>query len=322
MAIDVSDDEEDDMKTILVPLDGSPFAEHGLRAAIRVATETGAALLLLRAGPFLDIGYGEDRHSLRTEIHAASAYLEEIQAGVAAKGVAVHTLLLPGEAVPAILFAAETEGVDLISMTTHGHGGLVDRLLGSVTAAVLQDADCPILITRAGASVREETGPMRSILVGLDGTPFAETGVSFLAKTGLGQEANILLAQAVEAGPPIPALGLAADKSLEQLTLDTRRITEWHIQSAESYIQATAFALLPQRHSRAVIAVGDPASLLIETARCEQVDLVVLTTHGRRGMDLLRHGSVAGTVLRHCEAPILILHGAEVVAGIPATTAG
>src|SRR5579871_1118992 len=143
------------MKTILVPLDGSPVAELALRAAGRVAAETGAELLLLRAVLFLSAAQDGEWERERQELHEASAYLDEVRQRLAGQGVAARTIVLPGDPVRAILFAAEAERVDLISMATHGHGGILDRLLGSVTAAVLRAEDRPILVTRASAPPRE-----------------------------------------------------------------------------------------------------------------------------------------------------------------------
>ena len=154
----------------------------------------------------------------------------------------------------AILFAALVADVELISMATHGRGGILDRLLGSVTAAVLR---------------------------------------------------------AVEPGPVDPALAPVSEQALERVVAEARHLTEQHLQGAEAYLRATAEAKLPLRHARVVALAGASAKVLVDVARGEHADLVVLATHGRRGADWLLHGSVAHGVLRHSEAPVLILHGAE-----------
>jgi nucleotide-binding universal stress UspA family protein len=57
--------------------------------------------------------------------------------------------------------------------------------------------------------------------------------------------------------------------------------------------------------------------MLVDLASGEHADLVVLATHGRRGMDRFLHGSVAQAVLRHAGAPVLILHGSEAADRVP-----
>jgi nucleotide-binding universal stress UspA family protein len=146
------------MRKILVPLDGSRSAELGLRAATRVAAETGGELLLLWAVPFQGAAHGEKRESEQTAIRATVTYLEVLRESLAAQGLAARSLVLPGDAARAILFAAEVEDVDLISMATHGHGGMLDRLLGSVTAAVPRATDRSLLIARAADECREWHG--------------------------------------------------------------------------------------------------------------------------------------------------------------------
>jgi nucleotide-binding universal stress UspA family protein len=308
------------MRTILVPLDGSARAELGLRTAGRVAIETGAELVLLRAGLAFGAGHGNERRYARGEVHDAETYLAQLQQRLLSQGLASRILVLPGDALQAILFAAETEQADLISMATHGHGGLLDRLLGSVTAAVLRATERPVLVTRIDSPTSEEAAPMRTILVGLDGTRFAERGLSFLAESGLGHKARVLLTQAVEQGPPTPAAGLVSDKTLGQLAEESQHITERHMEEAEGYIQATAVELLPGWNSRAIVVAGEPGSVLVDVASGEHADMVVLMTHGRRGMDRLLNSGVTRTVLRHCTAPVLILQGSEVAAKVAVLT--
>jgi nucleotide-binding universal stress UspA family protein len=282
----------------------------------------GAELLLLRAVLFLSAARGEERDSEREEIHDAAAYLEDVRQRLAGQGLVARTLLLPGDPVRAILFTAEAARVELISMATHGQGGVMDRLLGSVTAAVLRAADRPVLVTRADSPPREEAGPFRTILVGLDGSGFAEAALSYLADSGLGREATTVLARAVEAGSVGPAVGLVSERAVGQLVAEAQQATERHLQDAEGYLLATAGAALPGRRCRPVAVAGAPASTLVDLARGERADLVVLATHGRRGMNRLLHGSVAQAVLRHSGAPMLILHGAEAADRAPVTPHG
>jgi nucleotide-binding universal stress UspA family protein len=57
-----------------------------------------------------------------------------------------------------VAFAAEA-GIDLIVMGTHGRGGLVHMLLGSVTEKVVRAAPCPVLTVREHQQAPAETGP-------------------------------------------------------------------------------------------------------------------------------------------------------------------
>ena len=59
-------------------------------------------------------------------------------------GIAVTRVLLRGDPAGEIVEAARNRNVDLIVMATHGHGTLYRLLLGSVTAKVLHETQCPV----------------------------------------------------------------------------------------------------------------------------------------------------------------------------------
>jgi nucleotide-binding universal stress UspA family protein len=74
-------------------------------------------------------------------------------------GLSVKRVLLEGDPARKIVDYAAAEGVDLILMPTHGYGPFRRFILGSVTAKILHDADCPVM-----TSVHlEEAPPMESI---------------------------------------------------------------------------------------------------------------------------------------------------------------
>jgi universal stress protein A len=53
------------------------------------------------------------------------------------------------------------------------------------------------------------------------------------------------------------------------------------------------------------LAMGDPATEIVRTANEEQVDMIVMGTHGRRGLSRFLMGSVAESVIRHAPCPVL-----------------
>ncbi len=63
------------------------------------------------------------------------------------------------------------------------------------------------------------------------------------------------------------------------------------------------------------LLAGDPADAIIRTAEADNVDMIVMGTHGRRGITRLLMGSVAEAVVRRAECPVMILkHSAKVPA--------
>lgn len=144
-------------KRILLPIDGSEFAEGSVAYAIKLAKTLGAALTAVHVtAPYRDIAVGEigaylpeGEYKSRAAANAAAA-LDKVKVAAAAAEltVSVHHLSHshPWEA---IIQTAKKEGVDLIVMASHGRRGLAGLLLGSETKKVLTHSTIPVLVWRA-----------------------------------------------------------------------------------------------------------------------------------------------------------------------------
>jgi len=56
------------------------------------------------------------------------------------------------------------------------------------------------------------------------------------------------------------------------------------------------------------VAVGAPAEKIIETAKKQKADLIVMGTHGRKGIERTIFGSVADKVVREAPCPVVCIH--------------
>ena len=104
----------------------------------------------------------------RTRTEGAERELEDFAATHLA-GLNVRRLLLHGEPSSQIVETAPREGAGLIVMPTHGYGPFRRFILGSNTAKVLHDADCPVWTgVHLEAVPADESVPFRSMLCALD----------------------------------------------------------------------------------------------------------------------------------------------------------
>lgn len=141
-----------DAKTVLVPTDLSEDAA--------VAVEAFARLFPARVTPDLELVYVDATppylecmtHERLARHHQDDPRLVEIEErlaplaeGLAAEGFRVVTRVLDGPAVEAITRHAESRGVDLVVMSTHGRSAIVNALLGRTAQRVVQRAPCPVL---------------------------------------------------------------------------------------------------------------------------------------------------------------------------------
>lgn len=68
---------------------------------------------------------------------------------------------------------------------------------------------------------------------------------------------------------------------------------------------------VPYRH---LLLAGDPATEILRTAEKEEVEMIVMSTHGRSGLSRVLMGSVAEAVLRRAKVPVMILKTKHAVA--------
>ena len=162
-------------KRILVPLDGSPFANDILPKVQELALCAQAEVLLLRVvsepnewpveaesfvfsaglvrtGAFANVK-PEPMHTRRAieaehTREAAQASLDAAAAELTRAGLSVETLIQEGNPAQTILEVAEHCCPDVIAMSTHGRGGIQRFLMGSVATRVLEHAKVPLLIVR------------------------------------------------------------------------------------------------------------------------------------------------------------------------------
>ncbi len=140
-------------KRILIPLDGSEFAEAALPHARALAACTGAELVLLRVAvqPLYGSISPDSSPSIRADTEAeASAYLDRVAGELRAAGFRVTAETCTGPVAETILDYAAGIRADLIVMSTHGRSGLARWFIGSVADKIVRGARLPVLLAGSG----------------------------------------------------------------------------------------------------------------------------------------------------------------------------
>jgi nucleotide-binding universal stress UspA family protein len=147
-------------RTVLVPLDGSAFAEHALPLALSIARRAGATLRLVRVHVPLATAYGGNELATDldpdTTVKAAEhAYLEDVSARLGKVcSILQATALLDGRIADALCEQALSCDAALLVMATHGRGPLSRFWLGSVADELVRRVSRPLLLVRP-----DETAP-------------------------------------------------------------------------------------------------------------------------------------------------------------------
>ena len=137
------------IERILLPTDGSEAAENAVGRAYELAEKFDAELhaLYVIEVEALPTFANLDSEPIR-EAHRRRA--EDLLAEIAENapdGVDVTTVIEEGHAEKYIVEYAEENDIDVITMGTHGRGGLGRVLIGSVTERVVREAPCSVMVT-------------------------------------------------------------------------------------------------------------------------------------------------------------------------------
>jgi nucleotide-binding universal stress UspA family protein len=297
--------------SILVPLDGSPFAEQALPAAAALARRMGARLHIVRVHepPVMPLGSGESIIALDAEwIAALRAEEEEYLRRTANRcmeeyGLVARTDLLAGPSANAIVAAARDSGDALVVMTTHGRGGLSRAWLGSIADAVVRRSPVAVLLIRpdAEAEVAPALEPRR-ILVPVDGSRLSEGILAAAIAVGRLTGAHYTLLRVV------PTSLLAAYPLASTFGMGSEAFEEMRLGAAH-YLDELARRTAERYHvevDTALVAHPIPAEAILEQADARGADMIALATHGRGGWTRMALGSVADKVMRGAKVPVLL----------------
>lgn len=151
---------EEGVRSILVPLDGSPVAESILGHIQDLALATGLEVVLLQVA--VPIGYpaaGREREIAEhdkdvkklNESRMASTkfYLAEKEKQLAARGVKVSSVTLAGKAASEMILQYISDNpIGMTALATHGFSGISKWAFGSVAIDVLEGSTRPLLLLR------------------------------------------------------------------------------------------------------------------------------------------------------------------------------
>jgi nucleotide-binding universal stress UspA family protein len=139
------------MKRLLIATDGSDAAHAAVEEGLALAHELDARVLFVHVKPRPSSIFGEPLYQRRLTAHGAEARAAIGEAMEAAErwGVESDWEILEGEPSVEIVAFADEHDADLIVIGSRGRGAVAGTLLGSVSQAVVHDADRPVLVARA-----------------------------------------------------------------------------------------------------------------------------------------------------------------------------
>jgi nucleotide-binding universal stress UspA family protein len=143
-------------RRILIAIEHSPADQTILKHVEGLAKLTGARLLLVHvADGWAARNFAQLKLKESEEMKADRAYLEKLTQELSSKGFQVEARLAVGDPANELIRACDTEDVDLIAMSTHGHRFLADLVLGATADRVRHLVNIPVLLLKAETKTRK-----------------------------------------------------------------------------------------------------------------------------------------------------------------------
>ena len=292
------------IKRILFATDFSRWAQRAEDYACALACSWRASLTVLSVAEFppgLNPDYLVNQQYLADLLKHASAQLGDLKGRAERRGIAVTTRVATGLPSEEVISAAREEDSDLIVVGTRGKTGLAHILLGSTAERVIRGAPCPVLSVRTDSADLEDervlARPVRleRILVPVDFSDCSLDALEYAVVVGQQAKASLMLLHVLE---PV-SYGL-------DFTLSHMRTRE-HVR--ESWTKRLKELTSSHQHSHVAMEFqlrgGLPADSILDSAQTLPCDLIVMGTHGRRGISHTISGSVAEAVLRKSHCPVI-----------------
>ena len=273
------------IKKILFPVDFSASCVGAARYVEAFAGRFEAEIMLLHAVSMGEHNLAEELFP-RCEAQLAAYLTDEL------KYYTTQRVCVLGDPAHEVVEAARRWGPELVMMLTHGLGVFRRFLIGSVTAKVLHDLDCPVW-----TSAHSEAAPpleqihCRRILCAIDLNERSRSVLEWTAWLAGEQQAELGI---VHATAPLPQ-GYLAGTVEQELAQSIAEQTTKRIEILQETVGT---------YARVIVGSGDPAKIVACAARDFQADLVVLEKHGAAGVGgyLRRH---AFAILRESPCPAI-----------------
>ena len=292
---------------LLIPLDGSKTAEQVMPWARAFAEGFKLPVELLAVIDVEALLTSADRARhldklVETLTRESKANLERISGRFV--GTKVRRSIEQGGAAELIVKKAKSGKTTLIAMTTHGRSGVNRWLLGSVAEKVLRATTNPVLLVKADHEGQTtQIAGLTSIIVPLDGSELAETVLPTVIRISKKLHLEVFLIRVYSN----PYSGFISGGGPYAVNLDA--LLKGIRDQARDYLEAK-MAELRKRGVEDVsylLQEGLAADEIVSVAEQTPESLIVMCSHGRSGVKRWVLGSVAETVVRHANNPVLVV---------------
>ena len=285
---------------VLVAVDGSPqsFDAAGVVGHLSLSTPVLALHVVTLPEPgyltvFPDIVrdiHGMGEQELRKK---GKAFLERIDALLPTEIAPVENCIEMGNPAEIILQVAKEQKVDLIVLGARGLGSIEEVFFGSVSHRVLIESTCPTLV------VKRPMPSLRRVLLPLASTDEVDATWPFLEKKPFKPEVHFTVLTVLPLSRNVWPLEVPISEAHMQKALD----------AAKDFVDDVSSKLSELGYgAEGMVTLGAPGIAIPQMAIEVQADLILMGSHGRRGLTRIALGSVSNVVLHKSRVSVAVIH--------------
>ena len=284
--------QEFNLDKVAILLDGSDYAAQALPWAKMYCQKTGAHLTILSS-------IKGDLDEFEEKFEERKKYLEDVQNKLRTEDLDADIVLRSGFIADATQLLVHEKQIDLVITSTRGKSGKLNWTSGGVSQKLIQKINQPILLVQTSEEGNATPPKLERILVPLDGSIFSERVLPYARSLAQIFDAELILLT-------VPAVPEPEDYSApSELIEDIRRKAEMEI---ENFLDAVARSLSESGiRVRTIVAGTLPARTIVNVGRDENVDLIMSTSRGRGGFELLMLGSEAQRIVEQSEKNVFMI---------------
>jgi nucleotide-binding universal stress UspA family protein len=279
-------------RKILVAYDGSATARNALAVAGHLAKEDKSWIKVLTVLPDFEgdlelVGVSNIKDTIEGP---GKKLLAEARELADHEDVQVLTNMAQGEPYDKIVHIADDENCDLIIMGRRGTHHLERELVGSVTARVIGYTKKDVLVVPDNTMLTR-----KNILLATDGSPSCETAVDRAIELASDNSASLTAVSVVYTNDEYLALAPGIVEELIGKAKDKLATIEQKGEEAGVVIDVA-------------VKEGEAYEAITSLAQKNNVDLIVMGSHGRKGLQSILMGSVTERTIGYTACPVLVVH--------------
>lgn len=281
---------------LVVLLDGSDNAAQALPMAKLLASQTKSQLHLLSS---VKNHTDEFKAEFAVTEERRRSYLSSVAKDLTSAGLDVQFDVRPGFIADATKAYVEENGIDIVVITDKGKSGSKHWLEGGASKKLMKALQVPVVVIATQAEKPKAIKKLKRVLVGLDGSIPSEAALVYARSLARATGAEILLLSV----PAVPET--EKYRAAHEVVQSLRQRAESQMQD---FLEAVAEDLGQEGVKVRTLVEGFyPARTIVAAAEEQDVDLILLTSRGRGGVDLLFTGSVAERVVEQSDLPVLLV---------------